>query len=186
MDALMTLRSGKATLSGGFSHGVEVTDTCFVVNSPQDLRFCHQRNPTTQIKFNGTYAFPWNLQVSAVFQNLDGIPILANYPATNAQIAPSLGRNLSECAGVAVCNATLTVPLILPNSLREPRQNEVDLRLTRTFPFGTTRLHARFDVYNLFNASDVQNQNNTYGALWRRPGAVLIGRLFKIGAQFDF
>ena len=68
----------------------------------------------TQLKGFMTYPLPWDFLVSAVFQNISGPAITANYAATNAQIRPSLGRDLAACRGAAVCTATATVPLIAP------------------------------------------------------------------------
>jgi outer membrane receptor protein involved in Fe transport len=65
--------------------------------------------------------------------------------------------------------------------------NQLDARLSRTFRFtATRRVQALFDFYNLLNVGPVLVQNNTYGGAWRTPTAILPGRLFKIGAQFDF
>ena len=58
----------------------------------------------------------------------------------NAAIAPSLGRNLSDCAvGAATCNANRTIELIPPSTLFEPRLQQVDLRFSRVFTLGGTR-----------------------------------------------
>jgi len=43
-----------------------------------------------------------------------------------------------------------------------------------------------FDIYNALNANTVLGINPTYGSTWLRPTAILAGRLFKFGAQFDF
>src|SRR5262249_49939978 len=87
-------------LAGGISSGRLELGNCVIVDSPQAARpgYCDVVPPWsagTQIKLNGLYPLPWDTEVSAVFQNLPGIPISANYVATNAQVAPSLGRNLS-------------------------------------------------------------------------------------------
>ena len=87
-------------LGGGVDTGRTVTDNCFVVDSPQQLLNCHVVTPfkaQTQVKLNGSYPLPGDFVVSGTFQNLSGPPIEANYPATNAEIAPSLGRNLAAC-----------------------------------------------------------------------------------------
>ena len=64
------------------------------------LTYCHVETPfsaQTQIKLFGSYPLPYDFMVSGVLQNLSGPQILANYAATNAEIAPSLGRNLAAC-----------------------------------------------------------------------------------------
>ena len=96
-------------------------------------RFCDQETPfwgQTQVKLFGVYPLPWDLQASAMFQNLPGSVILASYVVTNAQVSPSLGRDLAGGARNA------TVNLISPGSLYEDRWSQLDVRLTRTFRVG--------------------------------------------------
>ncbi len=75
-----------------------MSDSCFVVDSPQQLLDCHVVTPfeaNTQVKLFGSYPLPGDVIASGIFQNVSGPVILASYSATNAQIAPSLGRNLA-------------------------------------------------------------------------------------------
>jgi hypothetical protein len=136
------------------------------------------------------YPLPWGIQTSAIYQNGPGIPITASYVATNAEILPSLGRNLGSCRGAATCNGTVTVDLIPPSTIFEPRLQQVDLRFSRMFRLGgTRRLRGGLDVYNILNASNVLNMNTTYsppGGVWQDVTQILGGRLVRLGAQFDF
>jgi len=53
-----------------------------------------------QYKFHGAYPLPWwGIQASATYQNLPGAPISMTYVPTNAEIAPSLGRNRRPARG---------------------------------------------------------------------------------------
>ena len=112
--------------------------------------------------------------------------IAASHVVSNAEVAPALGRNLGQCRGAAVCNGTVTVNLIEPNTVREPRQTQVDFRLSRMVRLGRARVQPRLDVYNLFNASDVQSMITRYGPTWMNASDILAGRLVKAGAQIDF
>ena len=115
VDVNVRARMGQGvTLQGGVSTGRTVTDTCYVVNSGQDLYHCRVTPPwsaETQVKFLLVYPLPWDFRASAVYQNLPGLPVQASYVARNAEIAPSLGRNMGSCRGAAVCNATVTLNL---------------------------------------------------------------------------
>jgi hypothetical protein len=170
--------------------GRSVDDKCFVVDSPQSLLFCRVVTPfsaQTEVKAYANYQLPLGFLVSGVVQNLAGIAHLANYAATNAEIAPSLGRNLAACRGAAVCTATATVPLIEPQTSFEPRRTLIDLRVSKQFQLaGARSFRLNFDVYNLLNDSAVTSLNNTYGAAWLRPLAVLNGRLIQFGGQVLF
>ena len=123
---------------------------------------------------------PYDFQVSAAFQNIPGIPIAASYVASNAEVRPTLGRNLSGSA------ANVIVDLIPPGTMYEPRITQLDARLTRTFRFGRTRIQTNFDLYNLFNASNVLAMNTRYGPQWLQPSQIMGGRLFKLSGQVNF
>ncbi len=185
VDIAIATRFGEGKLlTGGVGFGRTVTDNCAVlVDSPQKL-FCHNASAWpagTQIKVAGAYPLPWALQASATFQNVASFPITADRVTPNAEIAPSLGRNLASGA-----TGTATIPLIAPNSMYDKRVTQLDLRLTKILTFGRTRLQGMVDCYNVFNAGTVIDRNNAYGARWQQPLNILSGRLFKLGAQLDW
>lgn len=187
-----------AFLQGGASAGRQTMDSCDVVtkvDNPSPYQ-CHRESGLLpQVKLLGTYPLPWwGLQVSGTFQssvpdpvgganfdyNYFGMP--ANYVAGNAQVAPSLGRNLSSAANV-------TVNVVEQGTLYPERTNQFDLRVAKTFTIGTSRLQGMLDFYNVFNSNAVLKQNGAYGsdgAAWARPQAIIPGRLVKFGAQLSF
>ena len=189
-----------ATIQGGISLGQTVNNACFAVDSPQGIAatqsfdYCKVITPwwagNGQVKLNFTYPLPGGVELSAVYQNLAGAPILANVTFTNALVAPSLGRNLSSCASpTGACTATATLNVIEPNTMFEDRVNQIDLRFAKLLrgSFGRVRLTA--DLYNLFNAATVVGRNNAWGTAgvgWGRPTAVMGGRLFKAGVQYSW
>jgi hypothetical protein len=193
VDITMNARFGqRGVIQGGLSIGRTTTDNCFVIDSPQQARpgFCHVTRPwvsATDAKFSVVYPLPWELQTSVIYQNTPGFPIAASYVVTNAQVRPSLGRDLGSCRGAAVCNGTATIDLVPPNTMFEDRIQQLDWRLSRTFQLrGTGRLRGNFDVYNIFNTATILVANNSYGAAWLTPAHVMGGRLVKVSAQFDF
>lgn len=111
----------------------------------------------------------------------------SGYVATNAQIAPSLGRNLAACPPAGACNATVTISnLIRPNTMLEDRLNQVDLRFSKIFRVGRARVQGNLDIYNALNGSAILTLNTRYGPTWLQPTAILGGRLFEFSAQLDF
>jgi hypothetical protein len=108
---------------------------------------------------------------------------VANYVASSAVVAPSLGRPLSAGA------ANVTLNLLGAGEQYDKRTHQMDLRFTRTFAMGRSRLQANVDLYNVFNANFVATRNGNYGtngATWLRPGAILPARLLKFGGQLNF
>jgi hypothetical protein len=184
MGARLDTRFGNGIrFSGALDTGRTVEDNCFVVDSPQQLLNCRVVTPFSgnmQIKANGSYPLPKDFVVSATFQNLAGMSYVANYTVPSAQIAPSLGRQLAGNV------RSVSVPLVAPQTEREPRRTQVDLRVSRIFRLGEGRLQANFDLYNVFNAAWIQGQNETFGPQWRQPTLILNGRLIQFSANWNF
>ena len=169
-------------VSGGFNVGHEVTDNCYLSSLPnvsnqsgnaipqipgvltQAARqgFCHVAPPfQAQVKAFVNYPLPWwGIRASATYQSLPGPEITASFVASNSDIAPSLGRNLSSGA-----NGTATIDLIPFGSVYADRINQVDFRVTKSVKVGRVRLEPMLDVYNLFNASPILGVNTRYGAV---------------------
>jgi hypothetical protein len=191
VDASLESRLGSGVVLGGsVTTGRTVNDTCFVVDSPQQLLNCHVVTPfkaTTLVKAHASYPFPGDFVANAVFQNVSGISYNADYPAPNAAIAPSLGRNLAACGTRPVCTLTAVVPLVPPQTLFEPRRTQLDLRVSKLFRVRSKwRLRADLDAYNVLNSSAVLSLNNTYGPAWLRPvGSGAVGAGFVNGRLFE-
>ena len=183
----------RSTTRAASSTSPIVTVTNQAQNTGQQPQFCHYQLPwrgQTQVKLNGSYPLPKNLfDVSAVYQNLPGIPLNTRYVATNAQILPSLGRNLGACGAAAVCNGTVTVNnLYEPNTMFASRLNQFDLRFSKTITIGSKRVEGSLDVYNAFNANTILAVNSRYSttATYLQPTSILAGRLVKFGFQLNF
>src|SRR5262249_37704252 len=141
------------------------------------------------------------ITVAAVYQNLPGINQTATLTLTSAQLAnastPSspllvatttaLGRNVSAATGFVSLQAIPT------GTLREKRQQQLDLRFSKTFTVNTMRLRAGFDIYNATNSNDVLAINTSYtpsattpGGAWLTPSTILPGRLYKFNVNVNF
>jgi len=208
VDAQFRTRFGRGgQLQGGVSVSRTTSDTCFATEHPEltmEVRlfdliatpkqavpgYCRVSPPLsagTQVKFSGVYPLPYDIQVAATFQNLPGSPGGAQYVASNAEIAPSLGRNLSDCQTTGACTATRIVEVIPLQTIFEDRITQLDLRIAKNLRFGRARVQAMADVYNIFNAAAVTGVSTRYaGPFWLYPYQIMGGRLFKFGAQFDW
>src|SRR5215510_11783704 len=191
IDASVNFRFGRGRLvQGGMSTGSQSINKCFIVDSPQDMYQCDVAPPwsgTTQYKFSGIYPIVWNLQLSGTYQDSSPIPTTAGFVATNAQIAPTLGRNLGACGTRVPCTATSTVELIPAGTFyRESRIRQLDIRVTRNFRRGGVRLQPQMDLYNLFNSNPVLAMTTRYGAAWENATSVLNPRTVKFGVNLDF
>ena len=186
MDFTVDARLPNGTvLQGGISTGRTTTDDCEVRansgNNPSPLYCRVQTAFLTQVKILGTYRVPRvDVQLAATFQSTPGPPISATRPFTNAEVAPSLGRNLSGG------RSNVSVNMVAPGTLYGERSNQLDLRLSKMFRFGpTNRAGLNLDIYNLANGNAVGRLNNNY-AVWLTPQRIMDGRMFKLSGQFEF
>jgi len=177
-------------VQGGTSTGRTSLNSCEIRTALPETAltnpFCKTNTPfLTSIKFLGSYLVPRiDVQVSATMQNIPGPVANANYVATTAQVAASLGRPLSGSA------ANVTVPLIPAGSLYVKRVNQLDVRLGKILRLATTRAAVNLDIYNALNGNAVLGVNQTFNpanpTLWQRPESILQARLLRISMQFDF
>ena len=137
----------------------------------------------TQLKFLGSYLLPYDIQVAATYQTLQGPMRTANVTFTNAEVQAALGRPLSQTTSVIV-------NVVEPGTAYAERLHQLDLRATKIFKFGATRLRANFDVYNSLNNNAPLNFpaafNRADPVAWDRPGVIMPARLAKFSLQFDF
>jgi len=207
VDAMLDVRSGEWTFSGGVSIGQTVTDNCDVRARLPELStattgtsvfgaglatsavtpispYCHvATGALTQGRGLAAYLVPRiDVQVSAVFQSRPGAMLAANYAAPNADVAPSLQRDLSGNA------ANVTVNLIAPGTLYGDRVQELDLRVGKRLKLGPMRSLLSVDVYNVINAGAVLSYNSTFvpNGTWLQPLAIQTPRFIRFAAEIEF
>jgi Carboxypeptidase regulatory-like domain len=210
IDLTLTTRfAQRGQFSGGLSVGRTVYDACEVTakvpeallgtdtitqaaggtsswTSGDNCRNVRPWSAGTQIKFLVVYPLPWDLQTSATFQNIAGIPVTATNPTSNAAVRTSLGRDLAQCRGAATCNANMNVELLDPTSTFESRLNQLDLRFTKRVRVGGVTLRGNFDIYNMLNGASILSMNAGYGSNWLVPYEIMGGRLLKFSGQIEF
>ena len=200
------------TINGGFGTGVEHFNECdsFVDNPSAATSGGTTLTPRawcdrsggwqTNYKLSGSYTIPWqDIQLGAVFQNLQGQAILANWNIQATTPGVTLGRPFSG-------GGSRQIPLIRPGDEFGSRRSQLDLRLGKTVRMGgAKRLQLMMDVYNTFNSnapvgatSQAGEQppalNTTYstanpakpGGAWLTPLNILQARYVKFGAHFNF
>jgi hypothetical protein len=191
VDLTLNTRLRSVTLQGGISTGRRVTDNCEVVRDLPEAAlltapYCHQsENFLTDGKLVWSYSVPKvDVQISGLFVSRPGPAISANRVVPNAEVRPSLGRDLARNA------QNVTVNMVHPGTLYGDRRNQLDLRFTKPVRFGRTRLGLNLELYNAFNANPVLTENATYRNAtlsgWRVPTSILQPRFVKVSVQADF
>jgi hypothetical protein len=182
------------TLQGGVNAGKTVTDSCEIRDQLPELTvvgvigptnpYCHS-DPGLVTRLSGlaAYTIPKvDVLISGTFRSDPGLPLAANWAASNQFVQPALGRPIS--GGLP----TLTINLVAPGDVWGDRVNELDLRIAKILRFGRTRTNVGFDLYNVLNSSAVlsYNQNFVPNVSWLRPTLLLTSRFAKISATIDF
>ena len=194
-------------VSGGISTGREQSARCYAIDSPGGplitslsgatqppapgftswrMPWCDIKPPfQTQFKMIASYPLPWyGIQVSGTAQVIPGAETSnASLQVSNSDptLRATLGRNLSSGA-----NGTVTVPIMQPGTAYLDSWGKVDMRVTKIFRIGRTRLLGSADIFNVFNAAGVGLVNNVYGPNWLRPTLLTSPRSLRFSGQFEF
>jgi carboxypeptidase family protein len=193
-------------VQGGFGPGRQVTDDCDIVDdvpellqaavlipsrsgvtTTRPLERCHENNGwRTGVSALASYTIPKvDVQISGTVQNQPGITLAAgcsscanavNFPATST----TLGRAFTGAPAGRGFN------LGPAGTIFTERLNQIDLRFAKIFRINSTKSAINFDLYNVTNSNSVLTENATFGPAYRTPQSILLPRLFKISAQFDF
>lgn len=208
IDLTITARIKKLLVTGGMNTGRTETNDCAVVMSnpqvtatvqgvndttPRSPAFCDLVSPwhgQTQVKVAAIYTFPWTIQTSATMQSYPGQPQLGSFVYSNAQILPSLGRNLASCGTSVTCNGTSTVTFEPTYAAFENRYQQFDIRFAKDVKVSKTHVQGIVDLFNAFNARPVlaltTRYSGTTGGSFLSPTSTLVGRLVKFSAQINF
>jgi hypothetical protein len=193
-------------LQGGLGTGRQVLNDCEVVDDLPEMlhtffgdptrafffaarprEFCEQNNGwRTSVQGLAAYTIPKvDVQISGTIQNLPGAVAQIGSSLTGVQANANYGV-IPGVAGPGPFIPFKTFQIVEAGALFVERLNQIDFRVSKILRFGTTRTNLNFDFFNVTNSNSVLGENFTYGPTWRQPTSILIPRLFKIGAQFDF
>ena len=102
----------------------------------------------------------------------------------NYNVTPAVVR--ASNPSVALTQASITVPLLVPGTKYLERWNQIDLRLAKKFTIARVKMQGQFDMFNILNASSILSSIEAYGSSLDRPATILQGRLFAVGLQANF
>jgi hypothetical protein len=124
---------------------------------------------------SGLYRLPWGLGLSGTFESRSGVSFArtVNFSGTgtpNASAFPSITLNVEPYG-----------------SERLPEINLVNFRLDKSIPLvRSTKLSARLNVYNAFNANPATSVTALSGPNFGIPTAILSPRIFELSGVLSF
>ena len=168
----------------------------------------------TQFKTTIVYPLPWGgVSVSAAFQSLYGYlsgtatqafgPFTAgtgfdrpNGLGTFWLVTPTT-RYAANCTGPCTPGglvlpalsasglASLSIPLVAPETEFTPRINQLDISASRRFELSKITVLPKVDIFNLMNSDDYTSVVTAQfgAATYLRPSTILQGRIIRIGAD---
>lgn len=194
---------GGATMFGGTSTSRNLTVTCDDPDNPNNDRFCDQRQTgvpwITQVKIAGTYPLPWGgVQIGGSLQSYPGATLgtTSTLSGTTWLLTPTT-RYAVNCQAPCtpgalviptLSEASLTVPLT-PYGLEQlDRLNQLDLRGSKSFKVGRSRIEAQLEVFNTLNsdAADTVRSTNFGTAAYHQAASAVQGRIIRVGAQMKW
>jgi hypothetical protein len=236
IDVSVSVRRHGVVLVAGTSTGRRYTNVCEVwerlpeVQGPgRPFSACEVTEPF-RTSFKGVAAYTlrrprllpdWlatvleDVQLAATVQSIPGNEMSANYDMTNGEFAKpcrsaladtscsTLGRFVANQTGPA---DTRNVAVLLPGTMYDTRQNQVDLKIGKMIRRGRTRVGLNVVLFNALNVNPVLARNNTlgqsatagnyaaveqpqadgnYNSLWV-PTSILQPRFATFSVTFDF
>jgi len=173
-------------LGGGLDTGRTVRDRCFIVDSPQEMKYCRVVTPfngQTQFKLHGVFPLKGDFVASFAYQNLSGPQLTASYTAP-ANAIDWVGADRPLAGGAT---SVSNIPLVEPGTQFGNRVNRLDLRLGKAFRVNKTRIQVNVDAYNAFNSSAIRAYNLVYGpTTYLNPVQILDARIIQFGGQISF
>jgi len=151
--------------------GTANSNFAFFGSYPQNPNEANTANDFTNwnAKFSGTVDVGWGVRVTPVLKMQSGAPY---------------GRFISAAFNYAPAQLILVEPL---GTRRQDTVSVFDWRAEKNLQFGSkARVGLFFDMFNTFNSNTAVNINWRSGSAFERATTVLVPRIVKIGAKFDW
>ena len=81
--------------------------------------------------------------------------------------------------------ASISVPLVAPETEYTPRINQLDFSVSKSIEFGAFRVTPKLDMFNALNSDDYTAVSSTQfgAATYMRPSTILQGRIIRFGVD---
>ncbi|MGE0866183.1 MAG: carboxypeptidase regulatory-like domain-containing protein, partial [Vicinamibacterales bacterium] len=159
--------------TGGTTNGADLNDPN-VTLYPEGII---GNDSETAFRLSGSYRLPGDINLAGSMVANNGYP----YQSTFA-----VSRALAATAGVALTRASQTVVLSERGDERYPNVTMFDLRLSRTFRFGSRSFQPQIDFFNIGNTDTVVNHTVAVGPAYLRPGDNISPRIIRVGFSLNF
>ena len=161
---------------GGVSGGTDLND-------PNNTRFPKGivgNDSEKALRVSGSYTLPFDISLSGSLVANNGYPYVSTY---------SLTRAAAAAQGITLTRASQTIQLSERGEERLDNVVLLDMRLAKTFRFGSRSFSPQIDVFNISNADTVVNTTTAVGGSYLLPAGgdpILSPRIIRIGFSLNF
>ena len=128
-------------------------------------------------RLSGSYLLPADITLAGSLTANEGYPYQTTY---------SLTRAAAAAQGIRLTRSSQTITLSERGDERLPNVTLVDLRLSRTFRFGSRSFSPQLDVFNIGNTDTVVSLNSTVGGAYLDPREIIAPRIIRVGFSLNF
>lgn len=157
---------------GGVTNGTDLNDPN--VTQPEGIV---GNDSVHAFRLSGSYTLPWDFNLAGSMIANSGYPFQSTYVVSRA---------LAATQGVTLTRASQTVVLSERGKERFGAVRMFDVRLSRTFRFGTRSIAPQVDFFNITNADQTVSQTNAVGSNYKFPAEILAPRIIRVGLAINF
>ncbi len=161
---------------GGVNGGTDLNDP----NNTQYPTGIIGNDSEQAFRLSGSYVLPGDINISGSMVANNGYPYVSTY---------SLTRAAAAAQGIALTRASQTIQLSRRGDERYENVVMFDMRLGKTFRFGSRSITPQVDFFNLTNADTVVNTTVNVGPSYLLPAGgdpILSPRIIRVGFSLNF
>jgi hypothetical protein len=169
MQAGFTLGKNEGGVSGG-------TD----LNDPNNTLYptgIIGNDSETALRISGSYELPGKINLAGSMIANNGYPYISTYTLSRADAA---------LQGITLTRATQAIQLSERGDERYGNVTMFDMRLSRTFRFGSRSFQPQVDFFNIGNADTTVTKTVAVGSAYLNPVEILAPRIIRIGFSLNF
>jgi hypothetical protein len=161
---------------GGVNGGTDLNDP----NNTQYPTGIIGNDSEQALRLSGQYTLPWDISFSGSLVANNGYPYVSTY---------SLTRAAAAAQGINLTRASQTIQLSKRGDERYENVIMGDLRLAKTFRFGSRSFTPQVDIFNVTNIDTVVNHTVAVGGSYLLPSGndpIISPRTIRVGFSFNF
>ncbi len=158
---------------GGVAAGTDLNDPN---NTPYPTGIIGNDSETA-LRLSGSYELPGRINLAGSMIANNGYPYVSTY---------ALSRAVAATQGISLTRASQTIQLSERGDERYDNVTMFDIRLSRSFRFGSRSFQPQVDFFNIGNADTAVGTTTAVGPTYLRPTEILAPRIIRVGFSLNF